>query len=355
MKWLLLTLTLLISGCSNGGPEALLHDYAARVSNALKYDFSLKLHVDLPHYPAKRDRALELVEIREGLLDVLDLRHCGLLELIGQRNSSLGKLALPSQRLIYETRFLPQLRGCIHTLEQDGGMDTEDLALLERLRDIERIKRDNYSGVISNALFNSDEVTRHFTTASSAASFQPTTPISSLDSALLRFRHLSELATRDNWSTPDWIDQLETEYEAFYRSDFGIQWSRSLVLLTQTLDQTAHAIEARLNQRAICFNGKPNAQARIIRNVFNRYYAGQLQPWMSKLHRSGSLWYRHWNYLLDNLPATPEVRSYFNKLIGSQPDSLWQAYNEARHRHTQAWQRLLGQCGMMPGSAAEVE
>ncbi|MBV0931960.1 DUF3080 family protein [Marinobacterium weihaiense] len=351
MKWSMLVLAILLVGCNQNGPESELKDYAARVSNAIEQDFDLVFSATLPQYPAKRHRSLTLTELREGVIDVFDLRRCGLMELIGERNSSLGKLALPSQRLIYETRFLPPLRACIQSLEQLTPLSEEDQDLLERLRHIEQVKTRNYPRVVSNALFNSDEISQHFAISGSAGRFETPAPLTGLSPALKRFEHLADQADDTHWQVPAWITELETSYEAFYRSHFGHEWSQSLLLLTQTLDQTAAAIETRLARRPMCFNKRPTPQANIVRNVFTRYYAGRLQPWMSNIHRNGMQWRQHWQALRQKLPTTPHVAAYFDHMLADRPGSLWHDYQQARERHTQAWQQLLGQCGMMPGNS----
>ncbi len=349
MRSILLLLALLLSGCSEEGAESRLQDYAYRVGNAIQQDYRLTLDRRPPPFPAKRQRSLPVDDIREGLLEVLDLRRCGLLELIGQRNSSLGKLALPSQRLIYETRLLPRLRQCIQQLKQTE-QDEDTRQLLTRLQHIEQIKRRNYPRVISNAVFNSDEISRQFALQASSLDQSAISSLNALMPAFTRFRHLAELSHQAQWSEPEWITQLEESYEAMYRSDFGADWLHSLLLLIQTLEQTANAIETRLARRPICFNRKPTPQANIIRNVFQRYYAGQLQPWMSAIDRSGQQWRTQWLALAAQLPTTAAMQEYLTQVFGDRPDSLWHEYIEARSRHTRAWQQLLEQCGMLPGS-----
>jgi hypothetical protein len=349
MRLILPALILLLSGCSGEGPEQQLHDYAYRVGNAIEHEYQLNLERSLPGYPPRRERLLTVTEQREGLIDVLDLRRCGLLELIGERNSSLGKLALPSQRLIYETRFLPRLRQCIDELERTEQPDEDTQELLARLRRIETVKQQNYPRVVSNAIFNSDEISRHFALQAEPLNTGSQESIVALQPALAHFRQLAEYSTRTEWRTPEWIGQLEQDYEALYRSDFGARWLQSLLLLTQTLEQTAVAIETRLARRPVCFNRRPTPQANIIRNVFQRYYAGQLQPWMSSIDRNGREWRQEWRTLVEALPVTPATYSYFNRLFGEQ-GSLWVEYIQARDHHTHAWQQLLSQCGMMPGS-----
>ncbi|MBP0048990.1 DUF3080 family protein [Marinobacterium sp. AK62] len=347
---ILLTGLWLLSGCDSDPVTDRLQDYTARVSNSIEQDFELHLESNLPAYPPKRDRLLAVETLREGLIDVLDLRQCDLLGLIGERNSSLGKLAGHSQQLIYEFRFLPPLRQCIDKLQNaPAALDEDQLALLDRLQTIEAFKTRTLPRVMSNAVFNADEIEAQFALGQPPADMPDLARFSNLKPALERLVYLSGLTARTEWSKPEDIEGLEQDYERIYRTHFGSAWLRSLSYLTQTLEQTATAIEARLERRPLCFNKRPTPQANIVRNVFQKYYAGELQPWMSSVDRSGQQWRYYWRELLDNVPATPAVQDYFDQTLFTE-DSLWARYIAARDRHTRAWQTLLSQCGMMPSA-----
>ncbi len=343
----LLCLLLPLIGCNQDPVTEQLHDYAYRVGNAIDQDIELQLSDTLPSYPARRDRLLKVVDIREGMLDVLDLRRCGLLTLIGERNSSLGKLAGYSQRLIYEIRFLPPLRACIQSLESQAPLSEDEQELMERLLSIHRIKQQNLPRVLSNAVFNTEEMEQQFALGATPASQEQLNQFSLIDPALKRLAYLSELTQQQDWAVPEDIYQLEDSYHQLYLTPFGAKWLKSLSYLTQTLDQTAEAIEKRLARRPVCFNQKPTPQARIIRSVFEQFYAAQLQPWMSAVHRNGQRWHDYWQEITLILPITPELEGYFADTLLSN-ESLWSQYTKARDRHTRSWQRLLGQCGLMP-------
>jgi hypothetical protein len=349
--WIATLLLLLLSACSTDTPEALLRDYADRVSNAIDYPIDLQLNSHIPAYPRTRERRLDTVELREGVIDVFDLRRCGLMELIGERNSSLGKLSLPSQRLAYELRFLPPLRECILQLQRQGERSETEDGLLLRLMEIERIKREQLPRVLSNAIFNSNEMEAQFSLGAAPLTAEQAEQIGLLLPLLGYFEQLQILSLQPDWSLPAWSDQLEREYARLYSFTFGAPWLKSLHLLSQTLDQTAAAIEARLEQRPVCFNNRPNNRARIIQSVFNGWYARELQPLMSVLHRSGEQWRAALEPLYTRLPTTPALQAYFEQTLSDRHDSLWRQYLHARDRHTAAWQQLLGQCGMMPGTA----
>ena len=157
---LILSLSLLLSGCSRDTPEAMLDNYLYRLSNTLDlpqpktYEPKVRLQ-----FPAKRQRILNTIEIREGLLDVLKLERCNLLPLIAQRNSSLGKVATPSVKLGYELEFFSLLNQCRRTLNQESDVDTE---LLTRINEIYTIKRNNLAAELWNGIYTSEAIELNF-------------------------------------------------------------------------------------------------------------------------------------------------------------------------------------------------
>jgi len=332
----------------------MLERYHQRLANALDQTARLDLDqpLSLPHYPKRRTRLAEVIEIRQGLFEVLNLRHCQLLPIIAERNSSLGKVKQPSQLLIYELKLYDGLRKCRSQLE----LKPVDKELQQQIEGIWRIKRQNLPKVILNAIYNSEEMERNFSLS------EPSLPISGEDGftasiqALQHFQLISELAyEQPTWQLPPFIDDLEQDYKTLYHNRYGSRWLRSMALLTTTLKQSAELIEDKLEQRPLCFKKRPTPQAKIVQNVFHKYYANQVQPYMARLDIQGKRWLEQHNLILTKLTAVlPESNQHYRKQvlsteISSSPPSLWANYTNARDRHTKAWQKLLGQCGLMPG------
>ncbi|GGB90109.1 hypothetical protein GCM10011352_15160 [Marinobacterium zhoushanense] len=330
----------------------MLERYTERVGNAIEEPILTEFDNALaarPSLPPKRQRLIEIKTISEGLIDVLDFRHCDLLHSIAERNTTLARLAGHSQRLIYELEVLPALRRCKRRIDE---VDTEAPSRLkERLTQIIEQKQQSLGAAIWNALYASTEMEQHFALTEAPLPLQGSTLLAPLKPALAHFQLLAELSEQDAWDTPAFVPTLEQDFEALYRSAFGAQWITSLVLLTHTLKQTSDAIERRLLRRPICFNNRPNNQAQIIRNVFQKFYAGELQPYMSLVDRQGQEWLTAHQQILDRLPVPSGAQHYFLAMLNPQAaDGLWQHYLDARDAHTRNWQRLLRQCGMMPGS-----
>lgn len=347
----LLTLCLCLVGCAEPSAEKMLENYVSRVSNALDQPIEFKPNTAarLPAFPLRRERLLEIAPIREGLLDVLEFRQCDLLPLISERNSNLGRVMQPSQQLRYELRFLPALYDCRRQLMEDQHDNSS--IFINRVNEIIAHKERELPKLIWNSIYTSSEMEQQFSLAKAALPLESQGRISDIEIALNAFIQISELTQLSEWPEPKMIKDIETYYEILYRNTSGGEWLKSLDWLTYTLNQVAGGIEARLNRRAVCFNQRPNNQSAIVRNVFLNFYAGELQPYLSQVHRFGERWLTAHELILSNLTLPDAMLDYQQKVLSkTHPDGMWQAYIQARDRHTLAWQQLLDQCGMLPSA-----
>lgn len=346
----LLLLSLTLTGCNQPEAVDLVETYASRTSNAIDVDFDLTLQPATDLYPRlseRRERLTETPEIRQGLLELLELRHCDLIQLISERNSNLGRVASESQKLIYELKLIPALDRCIASIAGDAEFEE----LLARLAEIKAIKSAGFPHQLFNSIYNVAEMEQQFSLGETPIEPGEQPADSGAITATDTLASLVQLLSQAHWEAPAFTEDLESTYEQLYRSRFGGQWLASFALLTQTLDQSASAIEQRLSGRPICFEQRPNNQANILWNVFIQFYVGSLQPYMAKVEREAQSWRRLHTEIIDKLspsvPQTSLIAIYFD-----QQGPIWRPYLEARDRHTQAWQAILEQCGMRPGLPA---
>jgi len=283
------------------------------------------------------------------MLEVLDLDYCeGLLPLIAQRNSSLGKVMPPSQQMAYEIRFFHRIRDCHIKIQTDLNQEAE---LKARIREIYEIKQRNLAKEIYNGIYMSDEVAANFSRSEAPLKLEGETGLDASLRALKQFHQLARLPKdKTTWQPPAFLEEIESSFKVLHSNRYGAHFLKSLVMLTQTMDATATAINSKLDKRPFCLAGHRSRRSDILRNVFSKYYSGAFQPYLSKVHRSGQLWLETNQHLAGMLPLPEAVDKYLNETLSLEhPDSLWRQYIRARDAHTQAWQRLLSQCGMMPG------
>ena len=341
-----------VSGCGQQTPQALLEDYLQRVANVLEQPPAIsspETRVSLVSLPTRRYRQLPITDLRSGLLDSIDLRLCGLLPLIAERNSSLGKVQPPSQRLIYELRFFARLQPCYRQNLQQPLLDAR---FSEQLQQIYQTKRINLQPSWWNALFTSNALERNLSLS------RPPLPLHGNPGYGDSLRALQRLAAlqpdghslENDWSLPDGLEQLEQHYAALYHSQYGSQLFRTLALLSDLLNRTAMTLDQSEKRRPLCLTGHPTNRAIHLKGVFDRYYGERLRPYLSQVYRQGRPWLESLNRLAIQSRPSEEFEQFRQQMLDTQYEQgLWRQFEQAVQRHTQSWQRLLGRCGMMPG------
>ncbi|WP_172146120.1 DUF3080 family protein [Pseudomonas tumuqii] len=325
---------------------ALQADYLQRLNNAVEGDAVVvfdKMELTRYRLPPRRERVVDIPEVRIGLLDLLiDARRCpALQQQISQRNSSLGKQLVPSSRLGYEGDLLRAIDACLPHLAAGQGQNLH--VTLSRLA-LE--KRAQLPSVFWNALNASQEVERYLRFADQAL---PTTPGED-DAALDALAQLAAMANALPQTLPPSTAELDPLFFALHASAQGGQLISSLVSLTHTLNEGSRLLEARQQQRPICPQGQATSRGRILQNIFVKYYAGGLQPYLAQVHQRGQTW----SSSLRQLSAAAEVpaatRNYLLNLAGPE-QSLWVDFQAATARHVRVWQDSLNSCGLAPGQS----
>ena len=330
-------------GCGDDEVADLLDDYLSRVNNSTgtpvvepgPYASALN------SFPRHRDLVLQQEDVRIGLLDLVSLEKCGIAELVAVRNSSLGKVMAASQQLLYEHRFLGLARACRDTLTADKNDHGELVGLLAEVivakeRDIAR--------AFWNATFAGPEFADQFSLAGKALPIT-SDDHSAIEEALSYFielrPHLGDIAYAIESET------LEGHYYALQKRRYGGQLLHAIESLTHYLDGAASAVEKRMAEKAVCFNGRPTPAARTMHTVFSKFYAGRIQPYLSRVHRQGRAYLTLVDSLAQQDAAPVAFRTYrATQLRTANPVGPWSRFENAIQRHAQSWQRLFDQCGL---------
>jgi len=126
------TLLMLLAGCQPVGPEI--------------------NPITAPSPPRAAELLLDIPSDSLDTLDFLALSGCAVQATIIKRNSSLGRLAKPSQRLLLELEYLRLAPPCITFLR---GNDNR--ALADLLEEAGQLRREQLPALIFNATLGSDE------------------------------------------------------------------------------------------------------------------------------------------------------------------------------------------------------
>lgn len=337
-------LVFILGGC-NPFSEArpMMDEYVERVARVTETQPELS---DIPppsQIPRRRDRVLAMPELELGMLDFLSLYGCELQYVVGEKNSVMGKVMQPLNRLRYELKFIRAAQDCIP--------ETDDEDLVEALNKAIESKQESLPIAIWNATWGVEEVETLFTLAKGYYPVQGEgNPVADLarDSDQLNSA-VAALLSGNLEVSLDFAGGVQQRWQAEYRAG---QLINSAALLATRLDDATALLKQRIEQRPLCLKGKPNNQAEIVQSMFFSVYIEKIQPYLSEVQRARAAFIEPMARLAERqrsvMPA--EYAGWYRQHLSQvADDSLWLELDAAMARHTQGWQALLEQCGMRPG------
>ena len=278
--------SLLLSACgfsSGSHGEQVLDNYQARLENVFAdisdageiqtQDFNTLSVPTLPQKPLVQvwqTRSSESIDI----LDFMSLYGCRLQETVAQANSSLGRVATASQRVLYLVRFLRDAPSCIAMLE------TEEKTELARIVKQEmEYKRQQFPYVFTAMLIEGEEFSSFWRLPKNLGSYPENTnpePILALSSVVSLFKQ---------WQSENYVQteqELETMLFQINIGDGGALLS-SFSLLNNRLEVLNSFLEGVLDSEQICVAGRHSSK--IMQNVVQKYFVGEVQQWAADLNR----------------------------------------------------------------------
>lgn len=338
-------LLMLLSGC-NPFSEArpMMDEYVERVARVLELEPRLSNLESPSQIPRRRNRLLPMPDLDMGMLDFLSLYGCELQVVVGEKNSVMGKVMQPLNRLRYELRFIQAAQDCLP--------ETDDEDLVEALEKAIESKQDSLPIAIWNATWGVEEVETLFTLAKG---YYPVTaegnPVSdlALDAHQLNDAVTALLAGELEVSL-EFAGAVQQRWQAEYRAG---QLINSASLLTTRLDDATALLQSRVQGQPLCLKGKPNNQSEIVQSMFFSVYIEKIQPYMSAVGRARVALMEPLAKLAQRQKAVmpPAFMAWHEQHLSQVADvSLWRDLDQAMARHTRSWQSLLEQCGMRPGA-----
>ncbi|MGI5310449.1 DUF3080 family protein [Rheinheimera sp. WS51] len=274
MKALLLPLLLIsLVACSDNSGEAALKDYQQRLNRVLKQQHKPISLAPVEPLVAVRDLKRSPSDIRINLSDAYATRQCGLDQLIGERNSSLGRLYSPSKLLNYELRLLTALENCLQHTWQDSQLESSlQQAYNEKQADIHNAWQNmlQTDSTIRKELLGSSK-----TLALQAAGFTETWQ------ALSQLQQLKTHIDNKNWSQASAIN-IEQQLQLLYQYNFIGRLQYSLRVSSQQLAQLNSLVQAN-TAPSLCPNQRETEQLTILANVFQKYYLAKVQVYLGQL------------------------------------------------------------------------
>jgi len=356
-------------GCFGGSTvKQSIDDYAARLSRVLNTplpdSFNDKITTPLPKLAdsATLKHAIEGVSI--NLREFYALQDCELGTVVAERNTSLGKSQLPSQRLVYESKLLNVLNSCEAALTKENESNQRNAALAATIASWREQKTQDYSKTWANLVQGSQELRLALNTPERLFSVENNKDALSSVNALYYINSLSnkELLLSDMYSSNTASSDTETEATNENNSESIIESSeleqqlkiiRSARLpatlwhtqqtLTQNLSLLTNMLETELDAVS-CPEGRASDKAKILRNVFYLFFIEKIQPVGSLVnqyhYKLAPLW--------EDWLAQPSLHEEFKRYIRQQSQDGFNQYNSAMKAHVNLWQGFLGRCNLSP-------
>ena len=356
-------------GCFGGSTvKQSIGDYAARLSRVLDTplpdSFNDKITTPLPKLAdsATLKHAIEGVNI--NLREFYALQDCELGTVVAERNTSLGKSQLPSQRLVYESKLLNVLKSCEAALTKENESNQRNAALAATIASWREQKTQDYSKTWANLVQGSQELRLALNTPERLFSVENNKDALSSVNALYYINSLSNkgLLLSDMYSSNTASSDTETEASNENNSESIIESSeleqqlkiiRSARLpatlwhtqqtLTQNLSLLTNMLETELDAVS-CPEGRASDKAKILRNVFYLFFIEEIQPVGSLVnqyhYKLAPLW--------EDWLAQPSLHEEFKRYIRQQSQDGFNQYSSVMKAHVNLWQGFLGRCNLSP-------
>ncbi len=329
----LTVLCLLTGGCQRGGAEAALEEYVTRLERTLQVDAPPATTEPAPLPPRPGALRLSLPDSSLDALDFLALSGCAVQVTIGKRNSSLGRMAADSQRLLLALEYLRLAPDCILFQRTRGRT-----GLAATLKAAWRTKREQLPALIFNATLAGTEY-RQFWRAARTPGDYPAATDSQVVTALEAVNALARQWLSGDYRTDDLAFEI---YLGEVAGGDGGELMRALAQQGAWLDAADTALGRRQQRGPLCAPGTRYRAADILPHVVQRFFVGAVQPHSAALGR-------RYHLLL------PPVRDLETILADTLPRGFlaWQAQRDALldrlagapRRHVERLSALMAPCG----------
>ncbi|TDF41580.1 DUF3080 family protein [Alteromonadaceae bacterium M269] len=323
-------------GCSQQTElESSLETYAKRMANILEVD---AIEIETPTLSRPKDalpRKVDIPEIKSesiSLITLSKLNQCGLGPLIAQRNTSLGKVQLPSTRLKWEYEFSLQLKTC-----SQQELEPSVQALITEIAQ----NKENLWQPLWGYFFQTSEPIRQ--------AFQQNLPLiqGSNDGLLetkaaLDYLKTLKATTQESNSTIN-INELENHLQQLSIYKLPAATWRTQLFLERNLNSLTQWLKNNFDLQQCNNNPASQQKAKYLRNVFELFFINKIQPIGSTLN----------SYIYEINPATEtlieseSITPEFKEWIRDKSDS--ENYRQAMREHINYWQQLFKSCEFSPG------
>lgn len=273
--WIGLLAGLMISSCAEREVGATkLTNYIGRLSTAA--DEQREHHDSWPRVelPSELEAASLTPTGSLSLIDFLSLSGCEVQVNIAKRNTSMGRTASASQRLILDLEFLRLAPPCVALMQEKG-----DDSVADTLQENIELRRSSLSARIFSAILAGPEWRKFWEQPMLLGAYPES---ASGDSA----QALWELSTRvqrfvdHSWSASD--EDLEPLL-AVIRANAGGQLLAAAAIQSGHLEQANHILRKAHTKGIYCKNETLTEAGTITKTVVAKYFAADVQRWSAQV------------------------------------------------------------------------
>ena len=344
-KLIISLLCFYLAGCApdSGVPE-MMDNYVIRVADALELSPELSEVSPVSQIPRRRERFLEMPDLDMGMLDFLSLYGCELQYVVGERNSIMGRVMQPLNRLRYEANFIRAAENCIPQTDRES--------VKEDLQEAIESKSETLAIAVWNATWGVEEVERLFTLAQG---YYPgksdENPVAELASGVMKLNGTVTGLLAGNTDEPlEYVGEVHQRWQAEHRAG---QLMNSARLLVTRLDDATALLARRVETDPLCPEDGASTATGALGEAYSRAYVDGVQTYLQRVDQAKEALIEPLEKLAAQQEDTmPEAfRDWYRQHLDTgNTESLWGQLDRATESHARRWQQLLAQCGVSPDS-----
>jgi hypothetical protein len=248
---------------------------------------------------------------------------------------------LPSQLLHYEKQLLKALNHCLIHLQQESRKPF----LQKKLQSLIHQKTVLLPEAKWNLLLSNSELSAQL------SGYKKPLPLNGdngQQGTIATLHYLKRYLHDSTFASPYGRASMETHLQQLTASQYSGQLLASATALINTLNRVSLMLN---DAGTVCPGGKASTRIERLNNVFRLFYGDDIQPYLSKITSEGRDWQQAMEALIQVLPPAPNkaMQDYLAFIAGTGRSSIWTLLQQSITRHTESWQRVLTECGKMPG------
>lgn len=333
-------------GCTPGsGIPDMMDNYVEELAASLELESSLSDVAPVPQIPRRRERFLDLPDLELGMLDFLSLYGCELQYVVGEKNSIMGKVMQPLNRLRYEASFIRAAEDCIPEAEREGVKETLEVAI--------ESKFETLPIALWNATWGVEEVERLFTLAQGyyPLSNDAGNPVAALASDARQLNDSVAGLLAGNPHEPlEYVGEVHQRWQAEHRAG---QLLNSARLLTTRLNDATALLTRKIASEPECPAGHDHELDDAVQKVYSKRYLDEVAGYLETVQQGRNELIKPLETLaIQQTGSMPDAfRTWYAiSLDTDHNESLWGQLDQAAEIHARRWQQLREPCIAEPAS-----